>query len=193
MSREEAIACVVDSIPKEAIVVATTGRAVRELYAVREFRAEGHENDFHNVGAMGHASQIALGVALSRPDRLVVCLDGDAAIIMHMGTLAINGTTSPSNLLHVVLNNGAHESVGGQSSAARSINLTNIAHSCGYATVGNPVATLEQIVNAVRKLIASDKPGFLDVLIRQGIRSDLGPLAVTPADTRARFLQGGRQ
>src|SRR5690606_4429043 len=114
VSREQAMECIIESVPKDAIFVATTGRATRELHALRELSGFGHHHDFLNVGAMGHTSSIAAGIALGNKKRMVVCFDGDAAVLMHLGSLTTIGSSGLSNFLHIVLNNGAHESVGGQ-------------------------------------------------------------------------------
>ena len=153
MSREEAIEVILNHMPGDTIYSATTGRATRELFFLREKREEGKEHDFLNVGSMGHASSVALGIALSKPDRCVVALDGDSAAIMHMGAMTMVSKVSAPNFLHVVLNNGAHESVGGQPSAGHLLDWTKIAEACGYETVHHPVTTKEELIEAIDKLI----------------------------------------
>lgn len=180
LSREEAIGAILDSAPQEALISATTGRASRELFHIREARKEGHSKDYLNVGSMGHASSVALGIALANPDRQVICLDGDSAAIMHMGALTMPSKLAIPNLLHVILNNGAHESVGGQPSAGQLIDFTKIADSCGYRTVGEPAMTKSGVIEAVQKLCACDEAGFLDVRIRSGMRSDMPGLEIAP-------------
>lgn len=184
LSREEAIGAVLDAAPSDAFFSATTGRAARELFHLREARGEGHEHDYLNVGSMGHASSVALGMALAAPERAFVCLDGDAAAIMHLGALTMASKLDTPNFLHVVLNNGSHESVGGQPSAGWRVDLTGIAAACGYATVRGPVSEAHEITSAVRSLIASPRAGFLDIRIHSGIRSDLPPLEVDPVCMR---------
>ena len=176
MSREEAIETVLDAMPKDTVFCATTGRASRELFFLREKRGESGSRDFLNVGAMGHASSVALGIALARPGVPVAVLDGDGAAIMHMGALATTSTLDAPGLLHVVLNNAAHESVGGQPSAGQSVDLTGIAEACGYLTVGAPVTTKESLRAAVVKLSAAHGAAFIDCRIRSGVRDDLPPL-----------------
>ena len=176
--REEAIEVVLDAMPRDTIYVATTGRATRELYFLREKRGEGHDCDFLNVGSMGHASSVAVGLALANRARKVVCLDGDSALLMHMGALSMVSKLSVPNFLHIVLNNGAHESVGGQPSAGMKVDFTAIAHGAGYSTVGNPVSTREEIFAAVQKLDREDKPAFLDVRIKKGLSRKLPPLNI---------------
>jgi phosphonopyruvate decarboxylase len=126
LSREEAINIVLNSIPDNSIVVASTGRTTRELFELRNSRNEKHNRDFLNVGSMGHTSSIATGIALAT-ERKVVCLEGDSSAIMHMGSLTTTGVMKPENFMHIVLNNGVHESVGGQKSAGYNANLTEIA------------------------------------------------------------------
>ena len=111
--REDAIKIIVDNLDDKDIVVSTTGVASRELFEYREELKQGHEKDFLTVGGMGHANQIALGIAMQKPNRSVFCLDGDGAVLMHMGSMAINGNIKCDNFKHIVFNNGAHDSVGG--------------------------------------------------------------------------------
>ena len=159
MSREEAIEVVLDNLPEDAVYAATTGRATRELFFLRERRGETKARDFLNVGSMGHASSVALGIALARPERQVVALDGDGAAIMHMGAMTMASVTRAPNFLHIVLNNGAHESVGGQPSAGHRLDFTAIAEACGYATVGKAVESAEALVRALDALRGRDRAG----------------------------------
>lgn len=176
MSREEAIESVLDHMPADTIYSATTGRATRELFFLRERRGESKACDFLNVGSMGHASSVALGIALARPDRPVVALDGDSAAIMHMGAMTMVSKVSAPNFLHIVLNNGAHESVGGQASAGHLVDFTQIAEGCGYRTVGHPVTTKDELIEALKTLGNSHQAGFIDVRIHKGLRGKLPPL-----------------
>ncbi len=176
MSREEAIEVILDCMPADTIYAATTGRATRELFFLRERRGEGKENDFLNVGAMGHASSVALGIALEKPERKVAVLDGDSASIMHMGALTMVSKLDVPNLMHIVLNNGAHESVGGQPSAGYLLDFTAIARGCGYATVGHPVTTREDLTEAIRALAGAGKASFIDCRIHKGLSGKLPPL-----------------
>ncbi len=175
MSREEAIEVILDHMPEDTIYSATTGRATRELFFLREKRGEMKDHDFLNVGSMGHASSVALGIALET-DRQVVALDGDSAAIMHMGAMTMVSKVSAPNFLHVVLNNGAHESVGGQPSAGHLLDWTSIASACGYATVGKAVETEEELIEAIEKLRKLDKAGFIDCRIHKGLARKLPPI-----------------
>ncbi|MGI6071409.1 MAG: phosphonopyruvate decarboxylase [Lachnospiraceae bacterium] len=182
MSREEAIAAILDAAPADAVFTATTGRAARELHALREQRGEGHERDFLNVGAMGHNSSVALGIALACPDRPVICLDGDASAIMHMGSMTTDAKVGAGNYIRVILNNGVHESVGGQPSAGYFADFTAIAKGCGYKTLDGPVDNKTELKAAIEKLTREQGPAFLDVRIHKGIRPDMPALAVDHAD-----------
>ncbi len=189
LSREEAIRCVIDSVPKNSIFVATTGRATRELHALRDMFGENHNTDFLNVGAMGHTSSIALGIALAKKDRLVVCFDGDSAAIMHLGALTTTGKTQPPNFLHVILNNGVHESVGGQPSAGYLINFTAIAENSGYITPGKAIEKKQDIMDSVKHLILEKKSAFIDIHIKQGIRNNLPPLKIVHSQLKDNLMK----
>lgn len=176
MSREEAIEVILDHMPENTFYSATTGRATRELFFLREKRNETKAHDFLNVGSMGHASSVALGIALSKPDRKVVALDGDSAAIMHMGAMTMVSKVSAPNFLHVVLNNGAHESVGGQPSAGHLLDWTKIAEACGYQTVGHPVTTKEELIEAINTLKDCGRASFIDCRIHKGLARKLPPI-----------------
>jgi phosphonopyruvate decarboxylase len=176
LSREEAIKCVIESVPNNSVFVASTGRATRELHELRNVSGKGHESDFLNVGAMGHTSSIALGLTMGLNNRLVVCLEGDSSAIMHLGAFTTTGVVKPENFLHVVLNNGVHESVGGQPSAGFNADLTAIAKKSGYNTVGVAVKTAKKLQQSIKTLLDKNGPGFIEVIIKKGIRSDLPPL-----------------
>lgn len=186
MTREGAIAKVVASLPQGALVVATTGMPSRELFETREARKESHETDFLTVGGMGHASQIALGVALRTKDRPLYCLDGDGAVIMHMGGLATIGQIGPRSFKHIVLNNGAHDSVGGQPTVAFAIDLCAIAKACGYKSTA--LATDEASLDAALAVLATtDGPALLEIRVKKGARKDLGRPTMTPQDLKRAF------
>lgn len=176
MSREEAIEVILDHMPNDTIYSATTGRATRELFFLREKRNETKTHDFLNVGSMGHASSVALGIALEKPERHVVVLDGDSATMMHMGAMTMVSKLKAPNFMHVILNNGAHESVGGQPSVGHLLDFTSIAESCGYMTVGKAVETEKELAKAVEKLKNCGKASFIDCRIHKGLNSKLPPI-----------------
>jgi len=178
MNREEAISAVLDVYGSSAVYLATTGRATRELHEQLAKHGISHDVEFLNVGAMGHLSSVGLGIALGQPNRKVVIFDGDAAAVMHMGSLATIGRYQPKNLIHIVLNNGVNESVGGQQSAGQLIDLTAIARACGYHTISSYTDNMEELQSTVKDYSGMDKPCFVDVHVRQGIRNDMPKLEV---------------
>ena len=176
MSREEAIEVILDHMPEDTVYSATTGRATRELFFLREKRGETKARDYLNVGSMGHASSVALGMALARPDRHVAVLDGDGAAIMHLGAMTMVSKVKAPNFLHVVLNNGAHESVGGQPSAGHLLDFTGIAEACGYATAGKAAETKEELIAALHALRDCGRAAFIDCRIHRGLTRKLPPI-----------------
>lgn len=185
-SREHMIQQVVAALPEDAAVVATTGMASRELFELRKAQQAGHGRDFLTVGGMGHASQIACGIALAQPDRQVVCIDGDGAMLMHMGSLTISAQRP--NLVHIVLNNGAHDSVGGQPTIAAQLSLAEIASAAGYAQVIS-LSDPEQLQAELKQSFHCGKSRFIEVLCRKGARADLGRPTRTPAQNKQDFMQ----
>lgn len=177
MNREEAISAVLDIIGPDAVFLATTGRATRELHEQIGIRGWSHAIEFLNVGSMGHLSSIGLGIALAKPDKKVVVFDGDAAAVMHMGSLATNCRYPAKNLIHIVLNNGVNESVGGQKSAGQIIDLSGVAKACGYVTPGHMIEDKSELEEALY-LHHENSPLFIDLSVRQGIRPDMPKLGI---------------
>ena len=169
LKREQAIEGVLKSLSEGTVVVSTTGMISREVYETRERLGQGHSHDFLTVGSMGHAIMVALGIAKSRPERQVVCLDGDGASIMHMGNMAIAGQSGCANLTHIVLNNAAHDSVGGQPTVGGAIDLSAIAASCGYNRPGSPV--------------------FKEIKVAKGARKDLGRPKEPPQVNKSLYMK----
>ena len=188
MSREEAIEVILDHMPPDTVYAATTGRATRELYFLRERRGETKARDFLNVGAMGHASSVALGIALARPERRVVALDGDGAAIMHMGGMAIVAKHATPNYVHVVFNNGAHDSVGGQPTVGLDIDMPAVAKAVGYRKAFN-VSTRGELEETLEVVRHEDGPLFIQVCVRKGNRKDLGRPTTTPIENKKAFME----
>ena len=178
MNREEAVSAVVDVLGDDAIYLGTTGRATREVHEQLKEHGVGEGHEWQNVGSMGHVSSVGLGIALAKPEQKVVVFDGDAAAVMHLGAFATNCRYKAGNLIHIVLNNGVNESVGGQPSAGYVVNLTEIADACGYRTPGHAVETKEELQAILKDYKKGEMPLFIDVHIRQGIRSDMPKLNI---------------
>ena len=188
MTREEAIQTVAAALDEKDVIVSTTGMISRELFEYRTAMNEGHERDFLTVGSMGHASQIALGIALEQPQRKVWCFDGDGASIMHMGSIAIVAPKHPQNYIHVVFNNGAHDSVGGQPTVGLSIQLPAIADAVGYSA-SYSVTTKDELT-AVLPLVKSEEgPVLLQVCVKKGNRKDLGRPTTTPIQNKEALME----
>lgn len=187
MSREEAIRTVAAALDQKDCIVSTTGMISRELFEYREAMNQGHERDFLTVGSMGHASQIALGIALSQPERRVWCFDGDGATIMHMGSMAIVASKEPCNYVHVVFNNGAHDSVGGQPTVGLDIDLPAVAKAVGYKNVFS-VDGKSGLESALDKVKSLQGPVLLEVKVRKGNRKDLGRPTTTPIQNKESLM-----
>lgn len=189
--REEAIGLIVEASGTDPII-STTGKTSRELYELRDRNGQGHQFDFLTVGSMGHSSSIALGVALQKPDTVVWCLDGDGAVLMHMGAMATIGAAGPRNLIHVVINNEAHESVGGLPTVAGDINLPSIAQACGYAEVFS-VNSADALKNVLARVRMLQGPIFLEIKCAPGSRPDLGRPRTAPQDNKKTFMANLRK
>lgn len=190
--REEAIQAVAASLDGKDVIVSTTGMISRELFEYRTGKGEGHERDFLTVGSMGHASQIALGIALEQPNRRIWCFDGDGAVIMHMGGMAIIAEKAPKNFVHVVFNNGAHDSVGGQPTVGLDIDLCAVAKAVGYRAAFS-VDNREDLLALLDKVKELDGPVFLQVRVKKGNRKDLGRPTTSPIENKVAlmgFLKG---
>ena len=192
MTREEAIQTVAAALGEKDCIVSTTGMISRELFEYRAAMNQGHERDFLTVGSMGHASQIALGIALAQPERRVWCFDGDGAAIMHMGSMAIVANKTPKNYVHVVFNNGAHDSVGGQPTVGLKIDLLAVAKAVGYkaAISVNSKEELEKELSTLNSQLSTlGGPILLEVQVRKGNRKDLGRPTTTPIQNKEALMQ----
>ena len=187
LSREEAIQTVAAALEGKDCIVSTTGMISRELFEYREAMHQGHERDFLTVGSMGHASQIALGIALSQPHRRVWCFDGDGATIMHMGSLAIVASKAPANYVHVVFNNGAHDSVGGQPTVGLRIDLPAVAKDVGYRNTFS-VDCKDALLQALDKAKSLQGPILIEVKVKKGNRKDLGRPTTTPIQNKESLM-----
>jgi len=188
MSREEAIQTVAAALGEKDCIVSTTGMISRELFEYRAGMNQGHERDFLTVGSMGHASQIALGIAMAKPDRKVWCFDGDGAAIMHMGSMAIVASKAPKNYVHVVFNNGAHDSVGGQPTVGLKINLPSVAKAVGYPHTYS-VSTKEDLQQVLNEAAKNEGLSFIEVKVKKGNRKDLGRPTTTPIQNKNALME----
>lgn len=187
MQREEIIRRIA-ACAGDAPIVSTTGKASRELFEIRIAAGQGHQRDFLTVGSMGHASSIALGIALQKPQTRVWCIDGDGAALMHLGAMAVIGSNAPKNLIHIVINNGAHETVGGMPTVAQTANLPAIARACGYPCAAT-ATTLDELDAALLAARERQELSFIEVKCAIGAREDLGRPTTTALENKVNFME----
>jgi len=187
MIREDIIRHIAKASGEDPIV-STTGKPSRELFETRTANGQSHKYDFLTVGSMGHASSIALGVAINKPDRRIWCIDGDGAVLMHMGSMAVLGANAPKNMIHIVINNGAHETVGGMPTVASKIDLVAIAKACGYPNAVC-VDNFDDLDKELENAKARDELSFIEVKCSIGARDDLGRPTTTALENKQNFME----
>lgn len=187
MNRETALEHILTALDSYDAVVGTTGFASREIMEVRQALGHHGKSDFLSVGSMGHAPAIALGLSIGKPSRRVVCIDGDGGAIMHLGNMTTIGQSARKNMRHVLINNGCHESVGAQPTAASCTDFAAIAKACGYAN-SMTVSSEEELLANLGKFLNTDGPSFLEVKVKPGTRSDLGRPKNTPKQSKHNFM-----
>ena len=187
MMREDIIKHIV-AVTGEDPIVSTTGKASRELFETRVANGQSHKYDFLTVGSMGHTSSIALGVAVNKPDTKIWCVDGDGAVLMHMGSMAVMGSNKPHNIVHIVINNASHETVGGQPTVAGDIDLVAIAKACGYpnAVCVDNFDDLDAELKAAKE---RDELSLIEVKCAIGARADLGRPTTTALENKEHFME----
>lgn len=190
LSRERVLELIADRNDHNSVFVCTTGKLSRELFEIREKRNQNHFQDFLTVGSMGHSLMIAQGIALARPELMVWCIDGDGSMLMHMGSVAVAGLAGCSNLRHILINNGAHESVGGMPTAAANnkVKLTQIAKACGYA-VAVSINTASNFEQQCEALDSFEGPAFIEIMTNLEVRADLGRPTTSPIENREVFMK----
>lgn len=188
MTREEVVNTIIENSREDDIFVSTTGKLSRELFEGRERLNEGHKHDFLTVGSMGHSSMIALAIAKEKTKRRVFCLDGDGAVIMHMGSLAVLGANAPENMVHVLINNGAHETVGGVPTVSNKLDYSGIAKSCGYKKT-YLAETKDEVIDCLKNIENDEGPVFFEIRTNLFSRADLGRPTTTPIENRDAFME----
>ena len=187
MVREEIVRHIV-AATGEDVIVSTTGKASRELFEIREANGQSHKYDFLTVGSMGHASSIALGVAVNKPDRKEWCIDGDGAALMHLGAMAVVANIAPKNMVHIVINNGAHETVGGMPTVASGLNVAKLAETIGYPKAVR-VDTFDALDKALKDAAEAKELSLIEVLCSIGARDDLGRPTTTALENKENFMK----
>ncbi len=169
-------------------VVSTTGKISRELFETRTNAGQPHGTDFLTVGSMGHCSSIALGVAINKPDTTVWCIDGDGAVLMHMGAMAVVGANAPKNMVHIVINNAAHETVGGMPTVAKNVDLIGVAKACGYKNAVS-VSDLDSLDKELNTAKSCNELSLIEVKCQVGARDDLGRPTTTALENKQNFMK----
>ena len=187
MTREDIIRHIV-KVSGEDPIISTTGKASRELFEIREANGQSHKYDFLTVGSMGHSSSIALGVALNKLDKKIWCIDGDGALLMHMGSMAVIGANAPKNLVHIVINNGAHETVGGMPTVASTLDVVAAAKACGYPNAVS-VDSFECLDKELAAAKSRDELSLIEVKCSIGARADLGRPTTTAIENKENFMK----
>lgn len=188
LSREQAIQSIVDVAPKGALIVCTTGMASRELFEIRERNGDSHKFDFLTVGSMGHASSIAFGIAMNLPTRSVICIDGDGSFLMHMGASGIIAQSDLKNFYHILINNGAHDSVGGQPTIGFKLNLEKLTKEIGYRETRS-CDTDDSLRNNLNEMLVLKGPNFLEIRVNKGARKSLGRPTISPKENLKDFME----
>ena len=187
MTREQALEICIDNINTEDIVVSSTGMLSRELFELRAKKSMGHSNDFLTVGGMGHANQIALGIALKKPNRNIYCFDGDGALLMHMGSMAVNGFLKLKNYKHILFNNKVHDSVGGQPTSGQDICFKDLAKVTGYEFQAKS-SDRDEIIEVLNEIKMNKKSSFIEIIIKKGARKDLSRPKSTPEENKKALM-----
>ena len=187
MRREEIIEHIV-KFSNEDIIISTTGKTSRELFEIRERNLQSHKFDFLTVGSMGHSSSIALGIALNKPNKKIWCIDGDGAALMHLGAMAVMGANNPKNLIHIIINNSSHETVGGMPTVANKIDFCQIAKGCGYkhAVCTDNFADLDEALKSAK---SKNELFLIEAKCSIGARENLGRPTTTPIENKNNFMK----
>ncbi len=186
MIREEAIKHIVN-VTGQDIIISTTGKASRELYEIRDQNKQSHKYDFLTVGSMGHSSSIALGIAINKPYKNVWCIDGDGALLMHMGAISVIGNSDLKNFKHIIINNNAHETVGGMPTSISGTCIVKMAEAVGYEyfICVNNYADLDRELKIIKN---NKKLSLIEVKCSIGAREDLGRPKTSPIENKHIFM-----
>jgi phosphonopyruvate decarboxylase len=188
MTREDAIKTIVDNLDGSEAIISTTGKSSRELFEYREESGQGHSKDFLTVGSMGCSASIANSIALQKPGKQIFVFDGDGSVIMQMGSLATIGHYKPKNLYHIIFDNNAHESTGGQPTVSDTVNFEQIALACGYKAA-KTAETKFDLEKTIKKMKSSEGPQMLIIKVNKGARKDLGRPTTTPIENKQAFME----
>lgn len=187
LTREETLDILLKNLIGDEIIVSTTGKTSRELFELREKYNQGHEKDFLTVGSMGHTSSIALGLSIGAPNKKIICIDGDGSMLMHMGAIAINANHASNNFKYIVINNGSHESVGGQPTICLDFNVSDVGKVTGFQKIYT-VTKKEDLEKNIIEFLNCDTKAMLEIKVKKGSREDLGRPTIKPVDNKINFM-----
>lgn len=187
LKREDAIRKIVKWMLKDDLIVSTTGKISRELYEQMDSIKGNHKQAFLTVGGMGHAKMIAYGIAQRKRKQRIICLDGDGALLMHMGGMAVIGRHPADNLIHICLDNEAHESVGGMLTGAAGLDYDRIAQNSGYPCVYK-VSSEQELISVLGKIRNEEHMVFIHIKVTIGSRDDLGRPKELPEENKISFM-----
>ncbi len=187
LTREQIVSKIVSQAKEGDIFVSTTGKLSRELFEIREALKQSHKYDFLTVGSMGHSLMIAYAIARQKKERRICCLDGDGAVLMHTGSMAVVGAGKPENLIHVVINNEAHETVGGMPTVASKVNFVDLALASAYA-VAYRAETEAELDDVLKTAYTARGPVFIEVKANLVSRADLGRPTTSPVENKDSFM-----
>ena len=188
LGRETALEIILNKLNSNSIIVSTTGKTSREIFELRSKKNQSHSSDFLTVGSMGHCSSIALGLSLSKQNKNIICIDGDGSMIMHLGSIATIAALKPRNFKHILLNNKVHESVGGQDTAARHIDLYSVVNSFSFYKMFK-ASSEDELIDTIDDFISYDGPSFIEINIEPGSRPDLGRPTIEPVQNKINFMK----
>ena len=186
LTREEALKSIISQLDEDDIIVSTTGKTSREIFEIREYNHQGHSNDFLTVGSMGHTASIAFGMAIGT-DRNIWCIDGDGSFIMHMGSIAVVGSNMPKNFKYILNDNNAHESVGGQPTCSKSIDIPSIIKACGFKNI-IIAETKEEIEKGIERMRIENSIAMI-LHTKQGSRDNLGRPTTSPQENKKALMK----
>ena len=189
--REQALKVILEKVYQQAFIVSTTGKISRELYEQSDALYGAHDRLFMTVGGMGHASMIAYGMAQADPGKRIVCVDGDGAVMMHMGALGFLAKQAPKNMVHIVINNAAHESVGAVPTGYSGQTYAQIARECGYGNV-YLVRTASELEAALSEVMRCRALSMIEVMVSLDARADLGRPRESAMENKIRFMEAYR-
>ena len=188
LTREQVVEQIIESSDDSDVFVCTTGKLSREVFEIRKRKQMGHGRDFLTVGSMGHSLMIAYGIALAKLEKRIFCLDGDGAALMHLGSMGVVAVGNQQNLVHVVINNGSHETVGGVPTVGAKLCFSEVATALGYGH-SFCVEGEEELLSVLNQLHELSDSVFIEIICNLESRKDLGRPTTTPIQNKKELMK----